>query len=278
MKTYYSIVSIATKPQFNEKFGVGLLCVTPTDVFFHFSKSKFDIVSKLLPSSARKLALANLNAIEQGVQDSRETPNLLFKGGERSMMVAESYISYLHRYNNNLVQFTAPETIDVEVDYTIFKALFQKYIYSNEVFDAVIKPKKRSFIAIRNNFRKAASAYANTDFNVTKEIIQDLIVPVNVDVFGKNGAFVTGQSLDFSKNATSLQSEISSFFYLTEHTLNADKNSMSFVLGDEPSKENELNHRFWKNVCDASIVEFVPTDESERIISYMQEKGVAPIK
>lgn len=278
MKTYYSIVSIATKPQFNEKFGVGLLCVTPTDVFFHFSKSKFDIVSKLLSLNARKLALANLNAIEQGVQNSLETPNLLFKGGERSRMVEASYLSYLHRYNNNLVQFSAPETIDLEIDYTVFKALFKKYIYGEEIFESIIKPKTNSFTRIRNQFRKAASAYANINFNVTQQVIKDLIVPVNVDVFGKNGVFVTGQSLDFTKQASSLQSDISSYLYLTEHTLKADKNSKSFVLGDEPSKKETLNHDLWKSVRSANIVVFVPFDESERIIEYMKENGVAPIQ
>jgi len=279
MKTYYSIVSIATNSKLNEKFNIGLLCVTPEKNFFHFSEAKFNIVSKLLSSSAGKLALSVLKGMDDQINISQELKGVFTnQQAEALNAVSEPYIGYLNRYNNNLVQFSTPVTIDLSVDYSVFKTLFQKYIYSNEVFDAVIKPKKRSFIGIRNNFRRAASEYANTNFDVTKEVIKDLIVPVNVDVFGKNGAFVTGQSLDFAKSIASLQSEISSFLYLTEHTLKADKNSKSFVLGDEPSKTEKINHQLWKNVRSANIVEFVPTDESERIIEYMRKKGVAPIK
>ena len=279
MKTYYSIVSIATKPQLDEKFNIGLLCVTPEDSFFHFSETKFSIVSKLLTINGRKLALSALRGIDEQINDSKVLRDIFTNEKVEVLnVVAEPYIGYLSRYNNNLVQFSKPVTIDLAIDYAVFKTLFKKYIYAEEVFETIIKPKTRSFTAIRNQFRRAASVYANTNFNVTEKIIKDLGAPVNVDVFGKNGAFVTGQSLDFSKNTLNLQSEITSFFYLTEHTLKVDKDSKSFVLGDEPSKKEKENHKLWQNVCSAKIVELVPINESERIIEYMRKKEVAPVK
>jgi hypothetical protein len=148
----------------------------------------------------------------------------------------------------------------------------RKYIYANEVFDTIIQPKTKSFASIRKKFRKAASPYANTNFNVTDEVIEDLIAPVNVD------AFVVGQSMDFAMSPSQLQSKITSFLYLTEHTIRVDKKSKSFVLGDEPSKKDKENHQLWQNIRKAKIVEFVPMNESERIIAYMKEKGVAPIE
>lgn len=60
--------------------------------------------------------------------------------------------------------------------------------------------------------------------------------------------------------------------------MKADKDSKSFVLGDEPSKKEKINHQLWQNVRAANIVEFVPTNESARIIEYMKKKGVAPIQ
>lgn len=63
MKPYYSIISIATNPQMNEKFNVGLLCVTPEKTFFHFSKSKFEIVAPLLTPHAGVLALSVLDGM-----------------------------------------------------------------------------------------------------------------------------------------------------------------------------------------------------------------------
>ncbi len=278
MNTYYSIVSVATKPQLNEKFNIGLLCVTPENTFFRFSKHKFKIVSKLLSAQGRTLALSALEGMDEQINSQRVLPGMFSEMKQENVgLVAEPYIGYLSRYNNNLIQFSAPERIDLNIDNEVYKALFKKYIFSEEVFDIIEKPKKRSFTKVRNQFRKAAEPYANTNFDVTEEIVHNLVVPVNVDVFGKNGAFVSGQSLDFSKNIASLQSEISSFLYLTEHTLKVDQESKSFVLGDEPTRELSVNHQLWQNIRKTNLVEFVPVNESERIIEYMKEKGVAPI-
>lgn len=279
MKPYYSIVSVATKPQLDEKFNIGLLCVTPENTFFHFSLAKFNIVSKLLSANGRKLALSALKGMDEQINEAHELPGLFGnQKPEKLNAVAEPYVAYLSRYNNTLVQFSKPINIDLTIDQTVFKALFKKYIFTDEVFETVIKPKSKSFTIIRNQFRTAASHYANINFDVTQDVIKDLVVPVKVDVFGKNGAYVSGQSLDFTKNKSALQSEISSFLYLTEHTLKADKDSKSFVLGEEPSKKDQVNHQLWQNVHATDIVEFVPANESDRIIEYMKEKGVEPIQ
>lgn len=280
MKIYYSIVSIATNPKLDEKFNIGLLCVTPESVFFRFSEVKFNIVSKLLSANGKKLALSALKGIDLQLNGSESETSDIFTGSpiELSNAISESYISYLNRYNNNLIQFSNPITIDLNIDDSVFKSLFKKYIFAEEVFELVVKPKPKSFTTIRNQFRRSASLYANTNFDVTQDVIKDLVVPVNVDVFGKNGSFVTGQSLDFSKNVQQLQSEISSFLYLTEHALKVDKGSKSFVLGNEPLKQYRINHDLWENVRKATIVEFVPLNEADRIIVYMKEKGVLPVE
>jgi hypothetical protein len=142
----------------------------------------------------------------------------------------------------------------------------------------VEKQKKFSFAKVRNNFRVSASPYANTNFNVSQKVIDGLIAPVKVDAFGKNGAFVIGHSIDFKKSITDLQSEITSFLYLTEHTFKVDSSSKSFVLGDEPPKIEKENHKIWTNVRKSGLIEFVPTDEAEKIISYMKKNGVMPVE
>jgi hypothetical protein len=53
MKTYYSIVYLSTNPQIEEKFSIGLICVSPTDVYYRFSQQKFDLVSKLLSKNGK---------------------------------------------------------------------------------------------------------------------------------------------------------------------------------------------------------------------------------
>ena len=279
MTAYYSIVSIATLPQLDEKFNVGLICVTPENTFFHFSEAKFNIVSKLLTSNGKQLALSALQGIDDQINHSKQNKGIFSSSKIDSInAVAEPYLGYLSRYNNNLLQFSNSKELDLKIDYTVFKVLFKKYIFSGEVFEPILKPRSNTFATIRNKFRKAAAPYANTNYNVTQKVISDLIAPVKVDIFGKNGAFVAGQSVDFSKSIANLQSEMTSFLYLTDHVLKADKKSKSFVLGDEPAKKDKENHQLWKNIYNAKIVEFVPTSEFDKIIEFMKERGVAPIK
>jgi hypothetical protein len=136
MKTYYSLVSIATNPKLNEKFNIGLLCVTPENTFFHFSEEKFNIVTKLLSKNGKKLGLSALRGMEEQINYTPHEEGVFSnEKQEKLSTVSESYISYLSRYNNNLVQYSSPITIDLTIDYDVFKALFRKYIYGKETFE-----------------------------------------------------------------------------------------------------------------------------------------------
>ncbi|WP_417265063.1 hypothetical protein [Brumimicrobium sp.] len=136
MKTYYSIVSIATNSILNEKSNIGLLCVTPENTFFHFSEVKFNIIAKLLSKNGKKLALSAIQGMaEQINRRPQEEGDFSNEKQEKLSAVSESYISYLSRYNNNLVQYSSPVTIDVEVNGEVFKTLFRKYIYGKEAFE-----------------------------------------------------------------------------------------------------------------------------------------------
>lgn len=277
MKTYYSIVSIAPKSHLNEKFNVGLVCVTPTETFFHYSQPKFKIVSKLLSLDGSKLALSALEGINKQINAPVGNTDL-FRSTDSLSLVSENYLNYLHRYNNNLIQFSEPIQLDLEVDRTVFELLFKKYIFSSEIFAPVFKSEKSQFSIVSKNLLAKAKSYANINFNVNSAIIKDLIVPVTVDIFGKNGAFVTSQLIDFTKSKSGLMSEVSSYLYLVEKTGNVDSKSKSFIVGNEPSKKEELNHKIWLDLRKTKLVEVISLDESEQIIEYMEQKGVMPIQ
>lgn len=277
MKTYYSIVSISPNPALNEKFNVGLLCVASNHTYFHFSQAKLKIVSKLLSANAAKLVLTALEGIDSKINAKAEEKSLLF-AQEGLSMVAEPYINYLHRYNNNLVQFTPTTEIDIEMSQSVFEQLFRKYIYSDEIFTTHEILKAPNFTNVRNHFKRLAQPYANTNFPVTNEVIPDLVVPVTVDVFGKNGAFVTGHATDFQKQFNFLQNDLSTYLYLVEHAKRTDSDSTCFLLANEPSKQAKPNHDLWTSIRKSGLIKLVPVDESERIIEFMKDKGVQPVK
>ena len=278
MKSFYTIVSISPKPQLNEKLNVGLLCVSEEASFFEYSNTKLNVLKKLISPEAFKLAQATLNGIKETIHPKKKSKSTPLFEIEKNR-VEEGYVAYLSRYNNNLVQFTEPKTIDLEINSAVYQKLFEKYIFKEKVQQLIYADLPvESFTSKRNHFRNAAKQYANVNYRVTSEVVNDLIAPVKVDVFGKNGAFVAGQTFDFSKNIDALTSEVTSYMYLSEHTHKMDQETKSYALGNEPAKKDKLNHLVWKNLQKSSLIELVPFDESERIIEYMKQKGVAPIE
>jgi hypothetical protein len=277
MRSYYSIISISTKPFLGEKIGIGLLCVSPSEIFFHYSEEKFKLISKLLPKEARILALNSLKSIHSVLQTENKNNSQLFQESKPES-VSETYLNYLNRYNNNLVQFSSVEEIEMELNKFNFRKMFQKYIYNTEIFEVEQKSNcLTEFDSFKKTFKPRLKQYVNIDFKVSNDIIKGLISPVTVDLFGKNGAFVTGQSIDFSKDKNWLLHDINAYMYLTLSTEMSDKNAKCFLIGEEPNKKLGLNHEIWNNARNAKNIEFVSIDESEKVIEYLIKKGVTPI-
>jgi hypothetical protein len=274
MKTYYSIVSIATNPILNEQFNIGLLCVTPLEAYFHFSKDKFKVIRSLLSDSGAKLALSALKGIEQTVNTTGVEENLRSR---EKQAFSEAYLNYLSRYNNNLIQFTPPVEIDLNVDESLFQTLFQKFVFSEESFESVENARNPLFGKQKRAFKNKARAYANIDFSVGKDLVKNLVVPVKVDVFGKNGAFVSGQTIDFSKTAASLNNALSSYLYLVDHAKQSDNGASCYILGSEPDKASKEQHEIWTSIRQSRSVEFVDMNDAELVIEAMKRKGVKPI-
>lgn len=277
MKSYYSIVSIATKPQFEEKFGVGLLCVTPEQTYFHFSRTKLDVLGKLLSKSAKKLVLETLQSIQEKITKEDKSGEIPLAMEDRGFY-NNSYLNYLNRYNNSLIQFSSPKSLDLIIDQSVFETLFTKIIYSEEAFNKVLIPTtKTSIDKFRHNFKKEVTQYANTDYEVSNDLISGLVLPITIDLFGKNSAFVTGQTIDFSKGKTALHNSINEYMYLALSTEMKDQKAKCFLLGEEPDKKLTHNHQIWDNARKTEQVDFVPLKESDRIIDYLKEHGVSPV-
>ena len=54
-------------------------------------------------------------------------------------------------------------------------------------------------------------------------------------------------------------------------------NAKQFVVGFEPDKHLEINHRIWNNVRQTSEFEYVDVSEAEKITEYAVIHGVIPL-
>lgn len=145
MKTFYSILSLNIRPEINERLSVGMVMVFKEKVFFHFSKRKLSVIQKLLSKDRYKASLNYLKMIEKSTSTNElinQTTGIRQQKQESKYdrIFSEQYIEYLSRYNNNLVSFSKPNFIDIDVNEQIFEILFKKLVYDS-AFEVISKKK-----------------------------------------------------------------------------------------------------------------------------------------
>lgn len=278
--SFYSIISISSHSHLGERFNIGLICIDRNQAFFHFSEKKVKIVSKLFTKQSDHLISSTMKSIIKSVDEFNTEPKSNKELWEPSKEVSElshSYFNYLSRYNNNLIQFTAPKKIDLDLNRAIFEKLFQKYIYSEEGFNSSFENKISDFEILYPDFLSRAEKYVNTNFKVTRELISGLITPKKVDMFGKNGSFNIAHSINFNTSFQTLNHHLDSYMYLAlSAEMTEDKKATSFLIGEEPEK-NSKNHKVWQNVRELKEIEYVPFNERDRVLEHFKKEGVSPI-
>lgn len=131
MKSYYSILSAVVRPEIQEKISIGLLLVSDDGVFFSSSKNKISVLKSLLDPSLYRFLNETIRQIESAVSSENSKKETLFPNTDRSRQFSESYLAYMNRYSNNLINFSLPFQIDLPADRDLHNLLFKKYIDSS---------------------------------------------------------------------------------------------------------------------------------------------------
>jgi len=275
MKTFYSILSVNIRPEINERLSIGLLMICGEKVLFRHSTSKLSVIQKLISKDVYKATQNYLKLVETSVSSneaiSSNKNEFHFKiESKYDRLFSEKYIEYLSRYNNNLISFSKPNFVDLEANEQIFRLLFNKFIDIEEASDQVV-------IRRIDRFKKQYYPYVKSFFNIEQEInstqYSGLFTPVKIDLMGKNDIEVFGQSIDFEKKVYSIECNIGNLLQLNR----ALPNAKQFVIGYEPDKTMEINHRIWNNIRQSSEFEYVDASEAEKITEYAISHGVTPL-
>jgi len=155
MVAKYTILSVLIRPEIQEKVSVGLLFFDADRVFFGYSKHKLLAAKSLLSQPSFKILKDTLENIEKkiegvgadyiGISSFRALINKKVED-----IFYSSNISYLSRYSNNVVAFTGPKEISLEINSENFKSLFKQYI--DNIVD-ISEPKKvKPFDVIKNQY------------------------------------------------------------------------------------------------------------------------------
>lgn len=275
MATYYSILSALIRPEIQEKITIGLLLMDDHHVFFEYSKNKLNSARTLVTENAYlslKDALKNIGATVDLQLNANKTYELDF---EKKSPLTNSYIEYLSRYNNNILAFTIPKEIELEVNSSIFSNLYKKFIDNAAVkkedqFLTAIKP----FIVSR---RDILLRHFNIDEEITYREIPNLIVPVTVTLIGQNEVATFVQSLDLEKRTDKITNDISEILFLQKAFSISNKESVAMAITQEPDKKLfPKQHDIWQQLRNTKDIFNYDISEAEKVIDYAEKHDVRP--
>jgi len=274
MSAFYSILYCTIRPSVDERISIGLYLTDGDKVFFEYSKEKLKAVKNLLPDSAFKLlqsTLRNLNSLAYKDPDDAPLVNGL-------SLLNEPLVGFLSTHANNLLTFSSPSKIDIQVNFEMFTLLYRKYIYKEEGSTLVAAVQVPDiFHEVIMSLQPKIRTNVNWDIKLTSDNIPNLIAPTKVLFIGKNEVEVTGDAFDFTKGFTPLKNEIYEYLLLVRALKDEEKNSSNFLIGDEPDKNKLRNqHDIWHNLRQLQFLTYVPTNETEMISEYMHQHNVHP--
>ena len=278
MKTLFSILYVPINATLDEKVSIGLLMFNGEQHFFKYSASKLLAIKGLLDGESNTILKTYLRTLEKELNNDVESVEELFSLDNtlKANWVNSSYISYLSKYSNNLVQFSEAKMIDIELSNSNFKRVFEKYIFqydeavvADNGFDIYKKVKTKLYPNIIGK--------VNIDRIVTPNDFKNLIAPVEVNFIGVNGVPVAGQAINFEKQHYNLENDVTRFVALTKALeLDGQKDGKYFVLGREPKVNHDKNHLMWQQIRDSDFLEFVDIDEIGIVEDYINDKHVTP--
>lgn len=91
-------------------------------VLFKFSSQKLSLIKRLIPDSSFAFLRSYLFSLSETL-DKKES-------GLTTQFGTSDFVSYLSRYNNNLLTFSKPAVINLEVNDKNFRSLFEKLVFS----------------------------------------------------------------------------------------------------------------------------------------------------
>jgi hypothetical protein len=248
------------------------------EVKFKYSSEKLSRVKSLFTVEGFKLLKSFIESLDH------KTNNIVQFGLiNNNQPFTSSYLEYLSNYANNLVLFTKPQPVDIELNDFNFKLLFEKFVFEfPKEKIATYSSTASELDIIKESFLPKVSKRVNINYTLKAEKHDYLVFDMQLDMIGKNDRPVLNQFIEFGSNHANLQKSIQSYLSLVKPLeLNAAKPGKFFISGDEPPKSLKKQHLIWEqlrnsNLVSNEIVEMVPSSDLEKIEEYLNEHDVRP--
>ena len=273
MKSFYSILTVPIRPAAQEQLNIGLLFVGERELYFRFSNRKLNFIKKLLPENSFNLLKSYVFGLSEQFNTSDE--NII-----RKKFHNNEFVNYISNYNSNLVTFTKPTPIEMEVNDKNFRVLFEKFIFQfeidglNESITNSPSLKKQLKTILYPRIRERVNL---NQIITTKEVPTLLIPSVRVNFIGQNKLPVAGQGVDFESSVTVITNGISRLISLIKAFDMENRKGQYYIVGKEPNKKHfPEQHDNWRHIRISNLIEFVDVSEVSKISNYVEKHDVRP--
>jgi hypothetical protein len=277
MKTFYSIVYATIRPDISEKLSLGLIFVSNNKVYFRFSIHKTNLLKHLLPAGplkSIKLGLKNINSkLNKSQASANDASIITFDNTVNQAEFSLSYLDYLSNYNNNLITFSKPALIDVEINDEVFNVFFKKFV--DDSFEETPKTENKKFELFRKSYFQKVSKQFNIEQKLTSNEIPNLLLPVKFDLVGKNEREVVAEFVNTEKPVSTISHQVNNFYAFKD----AVPNSKRFLVSIEPDKKLfPEQHSIWINLFkEKNLATYIDQKDVALIDAYAKEHGVEPL-
>ncbi len=272
MNSFYSILTVPIRPSSQEQLTIGLLLVDDRNLLFKFSARKLEFIKKLLPENSFNLLKSYIFGLTEKLTSEDERMRVKFSKTE--------FVSYLSNYNSNLLTFSKPTLIELDVTDESFRKLFEKFIFQYEVdiTQDVLKESVTLKERLKLNLYPKIKERVNLNQTITVKEVPNLLVPsVKVNFIGQNNLPVAGHGVDFESTTASISNSISKLISLIKAFDMDDKKGQYYIIGKEPDKKAFAEqHSNWQHIRQSNLIEFVDVDDMDQIASYVEQHNVRP--
>lgn len=277
MKTFYSVVYVAIRPEIDEKISIGVLLSDGHKILFKYSDKKINQSKHFIPKGPHKLVkqvIENLDLISKSdnVKEYAIEPQLISDYRISKKYISYEYFEYLSKYSTNLVKYSKPIIISSTFHSKTIEFLFRTLVDNSPDEElAEIKTDIKNFF--RKSFLPLIKNRVNTEFKVTQKHFDNLVAPVKVDAIGKNGSLMIANAIDFTGNE--YPNDISKFIMLLERIPKIHhKTNKYFLVANEPSKDKVEAQGYWKTVKKVEFINIISQNELEIIKDYVEKNDV----
>jgi hypothetical protein len=281
MNPQYSILYASIRKVTQEKLSLGLLVFGEETIYFKFSPKKLNALKSFLAKDEYKLIHQSVNAVKTAVLSHSQTVTVggrtLFKVSHEGFSV--DYISYLSRYKNNLITYSEPKPIDMQATEENVLKLYDSLIGIDQetVYQSVYQSKLTPIEQLNLQFNGEIENHFNINYTLTTKHVPNLLVPVKVDLVGRNEMDVLVRTIDMSAQPDRISNEVATFFLLTEAYRDNKIPFKNFILATEPLNKHRKQHDIWQQISESKNFNYLDLSEASKLKEYAETHNVKPM-